>query len=66
MMDNWMLIAVALGSAGMLAWPVISSGARPGSQSTQKPARSVVAVALPVVSTSSTVDASATPLADER
>jgi glutaredoxin len=25
-----MLIAVALGSAGMLAWPVISSGARPG------------------------------------
>jgi rhodanese-related sulfurtransferase len=31
LMDNWMLIAVALGSAGMLAWPVISSGARPGS-----------------------------------
>ncbi len=26
-----MLIAVALASAGMLAWPVISSGARPGS-----------------------------------
>ena len=31
LMDNWMLIAVALASAGMLAWPVISSGARPGS-----------------------------------
>jgi rhodanese-related sulfurtransferase len=26
-----MLIAVALASAGMLAWPVVSSGARPGS-----------------------------------
>jgi len=29
-MDNWMLIAVALASAGMLAWPVITGGGGPG------------------------------------
>jgi rhodanese-related sulfurtransferase len=30
LLDNWMLIAVALMSAGMLAWPVITGGGGPG------------------------------------
>ncbi len=31
LIDNWMLISVALVSGGMLLWPVISRGAQPGS-----------------------------------
>jgi rhodanese-related sulfurtransferase len=30
LIDNWMLISVALASGGMLAWPVLASGAAAG------------------------------------
>jgi rhodanese-related sulfurtransferase len=33
LMDNWMLISVALSSGLLLLWPVIAGGARPGSLS---------------------------------
>jgi len=34
LIDNWMLIAVALASGGMLLWPVIAGGARGGALGT--------------------------------
>jgi len=33
LIDNWMLIAVALASGGMLLWPVVARGARGGTLS---------------------------------
>ena len=33
LIDNWMLIAIALASGGMLLWPLISSGMAAGSLS---------------------------------
>ncbi|MBA3593486.1 MAG: rhodanese-like domain-containing protein [Pseudomonadota bacterium] len=33
LIDNWMLIAIALASGGMLVWPLISSGMAAGSLS---------------------------------
>ena len=33
LIDNWMLIAVALASGGMLLWPVVARGARAGTLS---------------------------------
>ncbi len=33
LIDNWMLIAVALGSGGMLLWPVVAQGTQPGTLS---------------------------------